>query len=40
MPLREIEALSAGQAPRVDLLNRLARALERVEEVTGVRFQG
>lgn len=40
MPLREIEALSSGQAPRVELLNRLARALARVEEVTGVRFQG
>lgn len=39
MPLQEIEALSSGQAPRVALLNRLARALARVEDVTGIRLQ-
>jgi len=38
MPLREVEAVRSGAAPRVELLRRLARALVRVEEVTGVRL--
>jgi hypothetical protein len=36
MPLRELEALRAGEAPRLELLRRLAGALRQVEEVAGV----
>ncbi|MGH9381828.1 MAG: hypothetical protein ACRD2Z_14615 [Thermoanaerobaculia bacterium] len=40
MPLQEVEAVRIGEAPRVELLRRLARALSRVEEVTGVQLEG
>lgn len=39
MPLQEVEAVRSGETPRVELLRRLARALSRVEEITGVHFE-
>lgn len=36
MPLDEIEAVRSGANPRLELLRRLARALARLEKITGV----
>lgn len=39
MSLQEVESVRAGEAPRVELLQRLARALGRVEAVAGVELE-
>lgn len=38
MPLREVQALRAGEEPRLEILRRLARALARLEEITGAEL--